>query len=403
MAAHARACAEQQRCPIEKSKLEIAAERAQTDASLDAERAVSDADPSMSPEDARRLLDDLIERDRTVADHSLMKFRDGADRTLSRERSNFPASSSSVSHERSSADQRKQVERDVTDALLLRERERSDTAVETDRSEHDALRAGLEARRQSTDDRLSIERRGADTTATALGEIKSALAEAHTKHGRQHDVLGTVAHDLRSPLSAISLGAATIAETTAEASTRTGVQAIELAAARMDRLLSDLLDVARIASGTLRIVKRPHDVGALLLEVRRLYEPMFATRFITFTVDTPADGMNTPFDHDRIVQVLSNLLGNAMKFTQVGGAVALRVERQEDGIVFIVQDNGPGIPPSALSHIFERFWQIDSHTRRGLGLGLHICENIIQAHGGRIWAESEPDKGTTLRFTLPIN
>jgi len=385
------------------SKIEMAAERAQTDASLDAERAISDADVSMSPEDARRLLDDLIQRDRMIADRSLLKFRDGADRTLSVERSNFPASSSSVIHERSSADERKKVERDVTDALLLRERERSDTAVESGRSDHDALREGLEARRQSTDDRLSIERRGADTTATALGETRSALAEANTQQGRQHDVLGTVAHDLRNPLVAISLGAAIIAETTVEASTRTAAQAIELAAARMDRLLSDLLDLARIASGTLHITKRQHDVGALLLEVRRLYEPMFSTRFITFTVDTPADSLNAPFDHDRIVQVLSNLLGNAMKFTQVGGAVVLGVERQEDLIAFVVRDNGPGIPQSALPHIFERFWQIDNHERRGLGLGLHICENIVQAHGGRIWAESELGKGATFRFTLPMN
>ena len=107
------------------------------------------------------------------------------------------------------------------------------------------------------------------------------------------------------------------------------------------------------------------------------------------------------FDYDRIVQVLSNLLGNAMKFTQSGGAVALHVERQAELLVFTVRDNGVGIPQASLPHIFERFWNIDSDTRRGIGLGLYICENIIQAHGGTIGAESEPGKGATFRFSLP--
>ena len=384
------------------SRSEIADGRAHTDASLDAERATSDADSPVSAADARRLLDDHIERDRILADLKLLKFRNGADRTLSRERSESPSPNSSVSDERDSADQRKKVEREVTDALLLRERQRSDLAVETQRNEHDAVRIGLDVRRQDTDDQLSTERRSADTTATALGETRSALAEAQTKEGRQHDVLGTVAHDLRSPLSAISMRAENIAERTAETHIRTSAQAITLAAARMERLLSDLLDVVRIESGTLRIVKRQHDVGTLLLEVLRWYQPMFAARDITFTVTTPTAGIEASFDYDRIVQVLSNLLGNAMKFTQGGGTVTLHVERQREVVAFELRDNGPGIPQSALSHVFERFWQIDSDVRRGLGLGLHICENIVQAHGGKIWAESEAGKGATFRFTLPV-
>jgi signal transduction histidine kinase len=171
----------------------------------------------------------------------------------------------------------------------------------------------------------------------------------------------------------------------------------------MERLLIDLLDVARIESGTLRLNKREHHLGALLFEVLRSYEPMFTARGLTFTIDPLPDDAIVEFDYERIVQVLSNLLGNAIKFTDGGGTVALRVERQAEQIVFELRDDGLGIAESALPHVFERFWQIDSDTRRGLGLGLHICKNIIETHGGRIWVESEVGKGSIVRFTLPVH
>src|ERR1700733_3327712 len=250
------------------SKSEVADDRALTDARLDAERAASDADSPVSTAAARGALDDHIERDPILADARLLKFRVGVDRTLSREQSDSPSANSSVAHERESAEQRKQIERGVTDTLLQQERQRSDVAVEAQRSEHDAVRDGLEGRRQDTDNQLSNERRGADTTASALGETRNVLGEtrdaltkAETKDWRQRDVLGTVAHDLRSPLSAICLSAESIAETTKDASTRSAARVIELAAARMERLLSDLLDVARIESGALRVLKQQHDVG----------------------------------------------------------------------------------------------------------------------------------------------
>jgi len=175
------------------------------------------------------------------------------------------------------------------------------------------------------------------------------------------------------------------------------------AVARMERLLTDLLDLARIESGTLHIIKRRLDIGQLLSEVLHSYAPMFSARGIAFNIVVPAGAIVLSFDHDRMVQVLSNLLVNAMKFTPHGGNVTLQVERQAQLALFSLSDTGPGIPADALPHVFERFWQIDSDTRRGLGLGLHICEKIIQAHEGRIWAESEPGNGATFRFTLPLN
>jgi signal transduction histidine kinase len=381
---------------------EVAEGRAGTDACLGAERASSNMDDHARAMGSRRMLDDLIERDRIFADIRLSKFRDGADRTVSRERSGAPSAGPRVSDERDAADQLKKVEREMADATLLRERNRSDVAVDTERHEHDALRVDLETMRQATDDRLSSERQGADSTSDTLGKIRTALMRAQSGNKRGNEVLAMVTHDLRSPLSVISLNTESIVETTQDPSTRAAANSVMQGVARMERLLCDLLDLARIESGTLNIVRRRHDVGALLLEVLRTYQPMFASRNITFTVDIPAESVDALFDHDRIVQVLSNLLGNAMKFTPGGGVVDLRAEVKANHVEFALYNEGPGISPSALPHIFERFWQLDSSERRGLGLGLSICRTIVDAHGGKIWAESEVGKGATLRFTLPL-
>jgi signal transduction histidine kinase len=236
---------------MEPSQSAIADDRALTDARLAEERAVSDAASAAAIPATQQVLDDLIERDRKLADAKLFKFRVGVDRTLSRQRSDSPAASSSVAHERDMEEQRKKIERGVTDRLLQQERQRSDVAVEAILSDYGALPHTLHARRQNTDDQLSIERRGADTTVSALdetrdnlGETRTALTEAQAKDARQQEVLGMVAHDLRNPLSAIYLNAANIAETTKEASTREAARAIELAAVRMERLVGDLLDVS---------------------------------------------------------------------------------------------------------------------------------------------------------------
>jgi signal transduction histidine kinase len=401
---------------MEKVLKNIVERRVLTDASLVAERASTDAIADQGVARAQRVLDDLIERDRIVADDRLLKFRTAADSVLARERSASPAPDGSVAIERGTADAHMKIEREVTDMVLDRERQRADSAVETERREHEADRERVEARRQDTDDQLSTERIGTDVAVAALVETKTALSQANTTKARQRDVLGMVTHDLRNPLCVIAMNAQNIAHETTEPSTREAADEVTRAAARMERLLTDLLDVARIESGMLRIVKRRYDLGKLLTEVLESYRPLFAARAMTLTVESPVSPIVASFDHDRIVQVLSNLLGNAMKFMSPQGdgtspappgrgqhlKVDLHVEQQGDDVAFVVADDGPGILPAALPHVFERFWQIDSNSRRGLGLGLYICKKIVEAHGGRISVESEVGKGATFRFTLPL-
>ncbi|MEO5768311.1 MAG: HAMP domain-containing sensor histidine kinase, partial [Polyangia bacterium] len=355
---------------MEEIRKALDGERVSTDLSLRAERARANTVDMLTTQRERRLVDDLLERDRILADGRLWKFRDDADSLLANDRSASPAASTLLILERRVADEGTKAQRVENDAALERERQRADSATESARRMAPDVRAQLELRRHDTDDHLLAEREGADVAVNALEESKVAL-------NRRGDVLGMVTHDLRSPLSLITLNAQCIAKDTAENSTRDAAGDVLLAAARMERLLTDLVDTLRIESGTLRLKRRPHDVGALVNEVYRSYLPLFEGRGMAFIVETPADAVVASFDHDRVVQVLSNLLGNALKFTVRGGRVHLCAALRGDQIAFVVRDNGPGISPSALPHVFKRFWQIDSDTRRGLGLGLFICRQIV--------------------------
>jgi signal transduction histidine kinase len=372
----------------------ISEKRAQTDASLGAERANRDSSRVMKSAKAQTAQHDLLEHERMAADARLWKYRSRVDSLLARGRPASPELDKAMASERHVADEDRRIEREVTDACLQREH-----AGANDFGESADEAGGLEAHRHDTDELLTTERKGADS---ALDATTKALAEAKSAEEHQSDLLGMVAHDLRNPLSIIGLGAQMIVETTAEAATREDAQEVARAASRMERLLLDLLDVARIESRTLRIARADHGVCGFVTEVFRSYEPLFAAREITFRVESPGSDIVASFDHDRIVQVMSNLLGNALKFTPVAGTVQLRVERRGPEVEFVLRDSGLGIHPDALPHVFKRFWQTDSDARRGLGLGLYISEKIVQAHGGRIWVESTLGKGTTFHFTLPV-
>ncbi len=219
------------------------------------------------------------------------------------------------------------------------------------------------------------------------------------------ETVGMVAHDLRNPLSAIKMLSAAALESPGmlPESVRGNFELVRSAAMQMDRLIQDLLDVTRVEAGQLRVDMQPVAIQALLEEALTTLRPLLHDAGIALEVANGAPLM-VMADSQRIGQVLSNLVGNAIKFTPSGGAVRIAVTRVDAGACIAVSDTGSGIARELLPNVFDRFWQVPTAAirARGAGLGLPIARGIIHAHGGKIWAESEPDRGSTFYFTLPL-
>jgi PAS domain S-box-containing protein len=216
-------------------------------------------------------------------------------------------------------------------------------------------------------------------------------------------LIAVVSHDLRTPLATIAGVAEILSRSEASDEKRQKwVEALKRSANWMKRLIEDLLDVARIEAGRFSIQKYPCSAGALLSEVFELMQPLAQQKALRLEVQAPHREYDLRCDRPRIMQVLSNLIGNAMKFTPEGGVIVVRVGAGDREVRFSVRDNGSGISADELPHIFERFWQARKTDRAGAGLGLAIAKGIVDAHRGKIWAESEQGKGSTFYFTLPL-
>jgi signal transduction histidine kinase len=177
---------------------------------------------------------------------------------------------------------------------------------------------------------------------------------------------------------------------------------IRRAGARMSRLVQDLLNVAQIEAGRLSIEARPTDVASLVVETAETLASLAAERSCRLEVDLERNLPTALADPARIVQVLANLVGNAIKFTPAGGQIVVGAKRVHDKLLCSVADTGPGIPEEQLPHIFDRFWQAKRTDRRGVGLGLAITKGIVEAHGQSVWAVSSVGIGSTFYFTLPL-
>ena len=222
------------------------------------------------------------------------------------------------------------------------------------------------------------------------------------------DMMGIVSHDLRNPVSAVKMLAGSIL---AEAESRElpadlteRVDIMRQAAAQIDALIQDLLDVTRLEAG--RLTVSAHDVApaplveAALQAMRTLAESSGLSLAASYQEPLP----RVSADPERVTQLLSNLVGNSIKFTAAGGRVEVLVQPHGDGVIVSVSDTGEGIPEEQLPHVFERFYQVSGSrtgSRHGAGLGLPIARGIVEAHGGTIAIESKPGRGTTVRFTLP--
>lgn len=261
----------------------------------------------------------------------------------------------------------------------------------------------------ASDAERSLLRLHARAVAEALVRARRYDAErggreaAETLARAREEVLAVVAHDLRNPLTLVGNSTEMIVELGDDAAKRREmVEIVRRAVKRMNGMISDLLDITRLQAGHLALESAPLPVSDVLRQVTQGWTSMLAAKGITLTVATPSPDLEVQADAGRLAQVLDNLLGNAGKFTPAGGRVCVRAERDVGGQVrFMVSDNGPGLAPEALARLFDRFWQARRSDRRGIGLGLTICKGIVEAHGGRIWCDSAPGKGTRFFFTIP--
>ncbi len=218
------------------------------------------------------------------------------------------------------------------------------------------------------------------------------------------EVLAVVSHDLRNPLSTISLSASLLldesTERRAQPSRFLGV--IKRSADQASTMIKNLLDISSIEAGHFSVNRSREDVAELMRQAHEFLAPLAEKKSIHLEWATPEEHLPLSADASQLHRVFSNLVGNAIKFTPEGGVVTVRADEMDGELQFSVSDNGPGIAADALPHVFDRFWQGRKGDRRGAGLGLSIVRGIVEAHGGRIWVESQLGSGTTFRFTIPL-
>jgi signal transduction histidine kinase len=222
------------------------------------------------------------------------------------------------------------------------------------------------------------------------------------------ELLGTVSHELRTPLGSIKGYATTLlsyGNKLKRDEQREFLEIIDSEADRLTQLIENLLDMSRLEAGVLRIDREPTRLGEIARDLVRKVQ--LAAPDHTFELDWPATDPLVAGDSRRIYQVIQNLLTNAVKYSPDGGTITLAGRQERHDLMVSVQDQGLGMPASELDRIFDRFHRVSGDVARqkigGTGLGLAICKGLVDAHGGRIWAESEGDsKGSVFKFTLPL-
>jgi signal transduction histidine kinase len=344
--------------------------REQTDESLRLEREKSDAAAGEKRREIEARADAVVQIARDRADEVLQAARDDADRE---QPSSVPAS---------------ERERGLADVILARERAKADAVLERERIQRrECFEIFLANEREATDSNLMDERADADTNVAT-----------------RDDFLATVSHDLRSLLSGISLSAQLLLEKaptgTAGDLTRKCAGTSQRLVARMSRLVNDLLDVTSIEAGKVALLIEETDVADVLRDTLEAFDPLAAAKGVALSAEAELPPCVGRFDSGRVLEVLANLVSNALKFTSSGGRVSIGVAREGNELHFAVKDTGIGIPEDALQGVFEKFKQV-AKDRRGLGLGLYISKGIVEAHGGRMWGESQLGAGSTFHFAIP--
>jgi PAS domain S-box-containing protein len=220
----------------------------------------------------------------------------------------------------------------------------------------------------------------------------------------REEVLAIVSHDLRGPLGVLMNAAWLISVNARDATKQPVIQRSADTSIRvikgMTRLIDDLMDFASIQAGRLSVQRVPTDLNQVVGDVVTSTSGLAVEKGLDLVANLPEPLPSVPADRDRIFQIFSNLVGNAIKLTPPGGFVQIGGRPRKDEVLLSVTDSGPGISPEELPRLFDRYWRAEGQRHKGAGLGLAIAKGLVEAHGGRIWAESEPGAGATFYFTL---
>lgn len=232
--------------------------------------------------------------------------------------------------------------------------------------------------------------------------------EAQDAIRAREDVVAIVSHDLKNPLGAIALSVQILEKKTPDGigndeweKMKKSIDRIKNSTQKAITLVKDLLDISKIESGTFVVERKDIDINSLISNVIEIMKPLAEEKGVQIIVNFQYKNLSIACDPDRIMQVFSNLIGNALKFTERGGKIQVNATVEDDTAHFSVEDSGQGISKENLPHIFDRYWQARETRKLGSGLGLAIAKGIVDAHQGRIWVESELGKGSTFHFTLP--
>jgi histidine kinase len=231
-------------------------------------------------------------------------------------------------------------------------------------------------------------------------------AQLEQTEAMRRQLIGDVAHELRTPLTTIKGSMEALMDGVLPAN-ETTYQQVYGEADRLQRLVSDLQELSRVEARAYPLHPRPVNVGSLIQGVATRLKPQFDEKGVTLHPHVSPHFPAVGADEDRLTQVLTNLLGNALQYTPEGGTVEIYAEQKDDSLQVTIRDTGIGIPAEHLPHLFDRFYRVDKSRSRaggGSGIGLTIARHLVEAHGGRMGAESEgPGKGSRFVFTLPLN
>jgi signal transduction histidine kinase len=375
--------------------------RAETDKSLHDERTKTDGHLERRHKEVEQQTTEAIEGDRRIADERRTLDRAARDRHLTDD------------HERTAKNGESLVmaEREQSDNAISKERALQDSSLRRERREKQLLVEALLSReRQQTDDNLSHERECADRASQQATHRFAGEQARHTSTREEladrEQALALISHDLKNQAVAISIGAQVLRRQLSRDSWDRAdlirqLLVMEDNAAFMSRMVDSLLDIERFAHGKVTLNLKPADLCVLLQDIAKLFSPVATNKSCSLVTDLCPEPLWVSVDHDRLVQAVSNLVGNAIKFTPPGGTISLAAKQDQRRVTISITDTGPGIAEQDRLKLFRKFSQLNK-TEGGLGLGLYIAKSIVEAHGGTMWVDSTVGQGSSFRFTLAL-